>query len=145
MRCAILFLCAFLVAAAQQVRVNAQLSQESVRVGENVILSLTVEMAGGGDVEFKIPELPASLVIAGTQESTHMQYSIPGGRRRVITRELILQPTAPGTFVIPGTEVDVAGTVYRTRALTLQVSNVAAASPALPSSEAWLRVSLTPD
>ncbi len=138
-------MCTVLVGAAQQTRVNATLSQESVRVGENVVLSLTVEMSGGGDVEFKLPQLPAALVIAGTQESTHMQYSIPGGRRRIITRELILQPTSSGTFVIPGVEVDVAGTVYRTRALTLQVSNIAAASPALPSSEAWLRVSLTPE
>jgi hypothetical protein len=144
---ALILALALLLPASQQerVRVNAQLSQTTARVGETVVLSITIETAGNPDVDIAMPQLPSQLVIAGTQESTHMQYSIPGGRRRVVTRELILQPASSGTFVIPGIEIEVDGTVHRTRALTLQVSSIAAASPALPSGEAWLRVSLSPE
>jgi hypothetical protein len=138
---------ALLLLAPQQerTRVDAQLSQNSVRVGETVALALTVETPSSADIEFKLPQLPATLVIAGTQESTHMQYSIPGGRRRVVTRELLLRPTVAGTYNIPGVEIDVGGTMYRTRAVTLRVSNIAASSPVMPGSEAWLRVTLSPE
>ena len=87
---ALILALALLLPASQQerVRVNAQLSQTTARVGETVVLSITIETAGNPDVDIAMPQLPSQLVIAGTQESTHMQYSIPGGRRRVVTREL---------------------------------------------------------
>ena len=138
---------ALLLPASQQerTRASAQLSQENVRVGETVVLAIAVETPSNADIEFKLPQLPATLTIAGTQESTHMQYSIPGGRRRVVTRELMLRPASPGTYNIPAIEVVVGGTSYRTNALTLRVANIAAASPAMPVNEAWLRVTLSPE
>lgn len=138
---------ALMLPASQQdrTRVNAQLSQESTRVGETVVLAISVETPSNADVEFRLPQLPATLVVAGTQESTHMQYSIPGGRRRIIAREIVLQPRSAGTYNIPGIEVVIGGTSHRTRALVLRVSNVAAASPAMPATEAWLRVTMSPE
>ncbi len=138
---------ALLLPSVQQerTRVNAELSQPSLRIGETVVLSITVETASGADVEIKLPQLPTQIRIAGTQESTHMQYSIPGGRRRVITREIILQPAQAGRFTIPEIDVAVGGNSYRTRALTLSVTATSAASPAMPGSEAWLRVTMSPD
>jgi hypothetical protein len=84
-------------------------------------------------------------VVTGSQESTQMHFSIPGGRRRIITRELILQPMSQGRFTIPAVEVDVGGTTYRTRPVALRVTAGAMSSPTMPRDEAWLRVRMNPD
>jgi hypothetical protein len=143
---ALLVVLALLLPAQQErTRVSAQLSQETVRLGETVVLAVSVETPSNADLEFKLPPLPGNMIIAGTQESTSMQYSIPGGRRRIVTRELILQPAQAGSFTIPAIEVDVGGTAYRTRALTLRVTATSAVSPVMPGSEAWLRVTMSPE
>jgi tetratricopeptide (TPR) repeat protein len=138
---------ALLLPAVQQdrTRVSAQLSNEAVRVGEAVTLVITVETASNADIAIKPPALANSLVVTGSQESTQMHFSIPGGRRRIVTRELILQPVTQGRFTIPAIEIDVGGTVYRTRPLALRVSAGAVTSPTMPRDEAWLRVNMNPD
>ena len=138
---------ALLLPASQQerTRVSARLSQESVRAGETVVLAISVETASNADIEITMPQLPGTIVVAGTQESTQMQYSIPGGRRRIVTRELILQPAQAGNFTIPGIDIDVGGNTYRTRPLILNVSATAVNSPTIATSDAWRRVTLSPD
>ena len=118
-------LAAVLLAAPQQdrTRVQAALSQETVAVRETVVLSISVETPASGDIQIRNPALPNLLMVVGTQESSQVHYAIPGGRRRVLTRELVLQAAAPGTFNIPATEVDVGGNVYRTQPLTLRVTS----------------------
>jgi cytochrome c-type biogenesis protein CcmH/NrfG len=137
---------ALLLPAAQQdrTRVQAELSQSAVRVGETVLLAITVETPSNADIQITPPQLPRTIVVVGSQESTQMQFAIPGGRRRVVTRELVLQPASQGTFTIPAINIEVGGAAYRTRPLTLTVSGAGAANPSLASDEAWLRVSMTP-
>ena len=138
---------ALLLPAGQQdrTRVRAELSQETVRVGETVVLAITVETPSGADINIRPPQLPGTLVVVGSQESTQVHYAIPGGRRRVIVRELVLQPATQGTFTIPQITVEIGGNAYRTHSLTLSVTGSAATSPTMSAHEAWLRVSMSPD
>ncbi|HEY0671790.1 MAG TPA: BatD family protein [Longimicrobiales bacterium] len=143
----LLLLAAVLLAAPQQdrTRVRAQLSEESVRAGETVVLGILVETPSTADIHIRLPTLPNLITVIGSQESSQVQYAIPGGRRRVLTRELVLQPAAPGTFSIPAIEIDVGGTVYRTQPLTLIVSGTGAPNPSMNRSEAWLRATMSPE
>src|SRR5688572_23872123 len=138
---------ALMLPAVQQdrTRVSAQLSNDAVRVGEAVTLVITIETASNADIAIKPPQLPNSLVVTGSQESTQMQFSIPGGRRRIITRELILQPVTQGQFTIPAVVVDVGGSTYRTRPVALRVTAGSVSSPTMPTDEAWLRVRMSPE
>ena len=138
---------ALLLPAATQdrTRVHAELSQETVRMGETVVLAITVETASGADIQIRMPQLASTLPVVGSQESSQVHYTIPGGRRRVVVRELVLQPASPGTFTIPQITVEVGGTPYRTHSLTLSVTGAAAPSPAMGGDEAWLRVSMSPE
>jgi tetratricopeptide (TPR) repeat protein len=133
------------VSAYAQTRVNAALSQENVRVGETVVLAISVETSSSADVEIKLPQLANTIVVIGSQESSQIHFAIPGGRRRVVTRELMLQPASQGTFTIPAIDIEVGGVAHRTRPLTLRVTAAAVASPGMTSTEAWLRVSMSPD
>lgn len=126
-------------------RVRAELSQDAARVGETIILIISVETPSSADIEIKLPQLPSSIVVTGSQESSQLHYSIPGGRRRVLTREMALQPASQGRFQIPAIEVVVGGNRYRTQPLTFQVTGSAAANPGMASAEAWLRVDMNPD
>ncbi len=143
-----LILLAALVLGAQQqdrTRVQAALSQETVRTGEAVVLSITVETPASGDIHIYNPALPNLVVVVGTQESSQVHFAIPGGRRRVVTRELVLQPAAQGTYTIPAARIDVGGQTYQTEPLTLTVTAEAAPSPAMAADEAWLRATLAPE
>ena len=126
-------------------RVRAELSQDAARVGETIVLVISVETPSTADIEIKLPQLPSSIVVTGSQESSQLHYSIPGGRRRVLTRELALQPASQGRFQIPAIEVVVGGTRYRTQPLNFQVTGSAASNPGLENREAWLRVDMSPD
>ena len=143
----LLLLAALLLAAPQQdqTRVRAELSSTAVRAGETVVLAITVETNSSADVHIKLPALPNLLVVVGSQESSQLHYSIPGGRRRVITRELVLRPAAPGTFNFPGIDIDIGGNNYRTQPLTLTVSADAAPSPSMRADEAWLSATMAPE
>jgi tetratricopeptide (TPR) repeat protein len=138
---------ALLLASQSQdrTRVNAELSQPSVSVGATVALAITVETPSSADIDIRIPHLPNLLQIVGSQESSQLHYSIPGGRRRVVTRELVLQAAAPGTVNIPAIEISVGGNIHRTRPLVLSVTGSATPNPSVSSSEAWLRVTMSPE
>ena len=81
----------------------------------------------------------------GSQESSQLHYAIPGGRRRIVTRELVLQPQTAGTYNIPAITVSIGGTLYRTQPLTLNATASAAPSPAMSGSDAWMRVTMSPE
>jgi tetratricopeptide (TPR) repeat protein len=138
---------ALLLPATEQdrTRVSAHLTQDAVRVGEAFTLVISVETASTADIAIRLPSLPSSISVSGSQESSQMHFSIPGGRRRVVTRELILQASTQGNFTIPAVEIDVGGNTYRTRALRLQVTATAANNPTLATDEAWLRAIMSPE
>ncbi len=137
---------ALLLPAVQQdrTRVHAELSQPTARVGETVVLAITVETPSSADVQITPPRLSNLITIVGSQESTQMHFAIPGGRRRVVTRELVLQPVAEGTYSIPAIDIEVGGNAYQTRPLTLRVTGAGAPNPAMASDEAWLRATMSP-
>ncbi|HEX6063385.1 MAG TPA: hypothetical protein VFZ04_04145, partial [Longimicrobiales bacterium] len=83
----VLALALLLPAAIQdRTRVQAALSQETVRMGETVGLAITVETASGADIQIRMPQLASTLPVVGSQESSQVHYAIPGGRRRVVVR-----------------------------------------------------------
>jgi cytochrome c-type biogenesis protein CcmH/NrfG len=140
-------LCALLLAAQPQdrTRVSAELSQQTAQVGETIVLAITIETPSSADIEIRMPQLPNVVNVVGTQESTQLHYAIPGGRRRTLTREIVLQPTVEGAYEIPVIEVAVGNNLYRTRPLILRVTASAAPSPSMSSGEAWLRVTMAPE
>src|SRR5687767_8088616 len=97
---AITLLVVLLLPATQQdrTRVSASLSQSRIRVGETVVLSIAVETPSAADIHIKLPAFPSHIVVTGSQEFSQTSVSIPGGRKRVVTREIALQAGAPGTL-----------------------------------------------
>ena len=105
----------------QDVRVSASLSNPSVLTGETVVLEVRVETQGVRAVRVNVPPLPASISVVGTQDFTHDQLRVPGGRTRIVQRNMILMPGRSGKFLIPSIPIDVEGTTYRTDPLELDV------------------------
>jgi hypothetical protein len=105
----------------QDVRVTASLSSTSVLTGATVVLEVRVETPGIMPVRVNIPPLPQSISIVGTQDFTQDQVRMPGGRTRIVQRNMILLPSRSGKFLIPTIPVEVDGTTYRTAPLELDV------------------------
>lgn len=111
------------LASPQQddVRVSASLHNSSIVTGATVVVEIRAEMPGMRTVRMDIPPLPAALSIVGTQDFTHDQISMPGGRKRIVQRNLVVLAERPGTFVIPSIPIEIDGTTYRTAPLELYV------------------------
>lgn len=118
---ALLFL-TLLGAPQDSVRIWATLSASAVRVGESTVLEVNVETRGAAPEAIVVPSLPAALEVAGTSDFTQLQFSLPGGRSRLVRREVVLRARAPGQFRIPPVTVRVQGVRYQTRALPLTVA-----------------------
>lgn len=118
-----LFLLAFAIGAQDQerIRVWAEISADSIAVGDVAILKLHVETGGAAPESIELPSLPDGLDVVGTQDYSQFHFSIPGGRSRVLRREIILRARNPGRFRIPPISVRVRGTHYRTDPVTLAV------------------------
>src|SRR5687767_5465123 len=97
--CAALLLAA--VAGQEQPRLSARLSAETGRVGETILLEVSVQNTGKASVQIIVPPFPAGLAIVGTQDFSEYQFSIPGGRNRTTRREIAFQATAAGSYTIP--------------------------------------------
>jgi hypothetical protein len=112
------FLLVLLVAAAQDVRVDATVSAE--RIGVEDVLELTVSVSGGEtEGEPEIPQIPGFRV-AG--RSTSSQIQIVNGRMSS-TRAFIYQllPQKEGSFEIPPISVRAGGTTHRTDPMKVEV------------------------
>jgi hypothetical protein len=105
------------------VRVWATLSPNSIAQGETAILELNLETRGGKPEQISIPDLPPELEIIRTNDYTHLQFSLPGGRSRIIRREIVLRARAPGTFRIQPITAQVQGARYQTDELILTVTD----------------------
>lgn len=116
--------------AQDPVRVRAQLNDTEVQVGQVVAFRVEVETDGPRARIQPFASLPPGLELAGTRDSDHRQFSVPGGVRRFITREFNLRPTAPGRYQIPAVTVVVEGDRYSTEPVVLTVSAGPAAGPA---------------
>jgi hypothetical protein len=115
--------------AHDPVRVRAQLNDSEVQVGSVVAFRVEVETDGARAQIRPFATLPPGIELAGTRDSDHRQFRVPGGMRRFITREFSLRPTAPGRFQIPAVTVVVEGATYRTEPVLLTVTVGPAAGP----------------
>lgn len=153
---------ALAVAAGGQdpVRVSASLSASAVGVGETVVLDVRVETSGPAPERFEAPPLPSGLEVVGTRDYSQLQFSLPGGRTRIVRREFVIRPRAAGQYVIPPAVVRVQGKEYSTRPQRLLVTAAGrsgagggppapgtrtAAPPAGPDGEVILLARVVPD
>lgn len=136
---------ALLVTPQDPVRVTATLSASRVDVGASTILRIAVETDGAAPTDIVVPSLPAGLEVISTSDFTQTQITIPGGRTRVIRREVTIVPTRPGAYRIPSVTVIIDGRTYRTAPLDLIVfagpsgAGPGPAAPAGTSLHMWVR------
>src|SRR5262245_58071855 len=97
----IALLAATLLATQQQNTpvVSAELEPPNARVGEAVILRVSVRTRGGSSPDIQPPTLPSVLDIVSTSDFTEMSLGT-GGRSSTMRREWLLMPSSPGSFVI---------------------------------------------
>jgi BatD DUF11 like domain len=131
----------------EPVKVSATLTSTRVRVGETAVLQIHIETQGATPESIELPDLPPALAIASTQDFSQLQISYPGGRSRVIRRDLVLQASAAGQYLIGAVDVTIDGRQYRTRPLTLLVlpARPGEQPAAGPTDEVELRAWLEPD
>ena len=137
-----------LALATQQTpaRVAAELSADRARVGEEVVLEVTVETSGETPEAVLMPSLPRGIDAVSSRDFSSVQFSFPGGRSRLLRREIVLRPLRTGVFEIQPFTVRVGGRAYRTRPLKLTVTGGALAQPLrAPNDEVVLRAAVTPD
>jgi oxygen tolerance protein BatD/SH3 domain-containing protein len=138
-------LTALLLATQQQGTpvVSAELEPSNARVGEAVILRVSVQTRGGSSPDIQPPTLPAGLDIVSTSDFTEVSLGT-GGRSSTTRREWLLMPSSSGSFVIAPIQITIGRRAYRTQALRLQVS---AAGPdvSAPDDDARVTVHMEPD
>jgi hypothetical protein len=112
--------------ARAEIQVEAQLDRESVALGEQV--TLTVSIHGSGDANRpELPDLPDFRVFAA---GSSRNFSFVNGRMASATvHSYILSPKREGTFEIPPIAVVDGGTRVTSRALTLTVGPAAPSPP----------------
>jgi TolA-binding protein len=135
-----------LLAVQEPVKVGASLSANRIRVGETTVLQVSVETRGDNAESIELPELPAALAIATTQDFSQLQITYPGGRSRVMRRDIVLEASAAGEYRIGTVAVRVQGRTYTTRPLTLLVLPARPGERLVPGgSDVRLRAWLEPD
>lgn len=132
--------------AQEPVKVGATLSSNRIRVGETTVLQVSVETRGETAESIELPELPPALAVATTQDFSQLQITYPGGRSRVMRRDVVLEASAAGEYRIGTVDVRVDGRTYATRPLTLLVLPARRGERSAPGeSQVQLRAWLEPD
>src|SRR5690606_2385307 len=95
MRAATLGLLAVLSAAGaafaqDHVRVWSTLSARAVPIGGTTVLELHIETSGAAPQRIEAPALPPEVEVVGTRDYSQIRFSLPGGRTRLVRRELVL-------------------------------------------------------
>jgi tetratricopeptide (TPR) repeat protein len=131
MKLAALLVGLVVLAPQRDVRVHATIEPATVPIGGRATLSIVAE-TNGPIAQIRMPTLPPGLEILSSQDFTELRFSVPGGRRRVTRRDLVILVRAAGQFEIPPVVVLVDGGEYRTRAVLLNGGG-AVATPAPPA------------
>src|SRR5215211_3507081 len=115
----VLLLYALCLAAGAQdpVRATASLSASQITVGLSTTLHINVETPGDTPDDIRMPTLAPELEVLGTGDYSQTRISVPGGRTRVIRRDVILSARQPGVYRIPPVQVRVRGKTYYTTPL----------------------------
>jgi hypothetical protein len=108
--------------------VTASVDRTRITVGDQVILTVEVRVAGGQSPQFELPPLEGFSVL-GTREAAEVSLQGVDGLTRTAVRALTLQAERPGRLVIGPVRVRVGDRVAATEALTIVVDSAAAFSP----------------
>jgi hypothetical protein len=107
-------------AAAAHAQISTELSEQAIAVGERVSLLITIDHEEPADVDVPALSFAGVRVVEGP---TIRPVSIltSTGRERAVEVRFVLEATAAGRYVLPPTEVRVAGQSYLTmpRLLTI--------------------------
>jgi hypothetical protein len=101
---------------------TAELIPRTARVGEAVILRVSVQSRGNASPRVQMPTLHPDLHVVGTQDFTETSFG-SGSRLTTTRREFVLLPQAAGTFSIPAIRVTMERRVLRTEPMTLQITD----------------------
>jgi hypothetical protein len=105
--------------ALQQVQVEAVIDRDRVRLGETVVLTITVEATGNEPVQILNPSALGLEILGSIDQS---DVSIRDGiATRTITRELRLRANAAGTARIGATTVRAGESVAQTQMISVTV------------------------
>jgi tetratricopeptide (TPR) repeat protein len=110
------------VALAQQqpVEVGMSLNRPTARVGETVLLTVTVRAPGLYSPEIENPQFSGLEIVSQSDRST-FRYSPSVGSVREFTRVYTLAVNSPGDRAIPPVRIVVDGVEYETEAISLTV------------------------
>lgn len=132
---AILLVMAAPLILAQDVQVTATVGSDVVGIDDQFQLTVTVSGKDSGDAENpRLPRLNGLKIVGGPNISTQFQW-INGRTSSSKSYIYILLPEKEGQFTIDPIEVRVGGKIYKTEAISVQVTSVAPrrAQPRLPS------------
>jgi len=105
----------------EPVRFWASLSQRSLEVGERVRLELHFESQRERPDQIETPPIPPGLELVSVNEYNQYTFSLPGGRRQLFRRELVLRALEVGEHTIPPARAWHEGEEYQTEELLLEV------------------------
>lgn len=149
MRLGLLALLSLLAGQAGEVEIDAALNRHVARVGETVLLTVTIRAPGVYSPEIEDPRLPGFEVLATADRSTFRFTSL--GALREFSREYTLRVQRPGPLTVPPITISVDGTLYESEALRLTVEDEslgAQVPPGLtprPEEEVAVRLWFEPD
>ena len=110
----------FALASAAHAQIATELSEQAIAVGERISFLITIDHEEAADVDVAPLSLPGVRVVEGP---TIRPVSIltATGRQRAVEVRFVLEATDAGRYVLPPTEVRVAGQSYLTtpRLLTI--------------------------
>ncbi len=105
------------------VQVTASLNRSTAKVGETVVLTVTLRAPGLRSPEIEDPGFVGFEVLSSTDRSTFRYSAIVGGAVREFSREYTLRALQAGEFTIPPVRIAVESDLYETEALSLFVES----------------------
>jgi tetratricopeptide (TPR) repeat protein len=122
-RLLLVLLLPLMIQQEEDVEVTASLNRSRAKVGETVVLSVTLRAPGLRSPEIEDPRLEGLEVVSSTDRSTFRYSTVVGGAVREFSREYTLRALQPGELTIPPVRIAVGSDLYETEALSLRVES----------------------
>lgn len=103
-----------------EVQIEADLNRTVARVGETILLTVSVRAPGIYSPEIEDPQFDGFELLATSDRST-FRFTTAVGALREFTREYILRVEQPGRLTIPPVSISIDDVLYETEALQLNV------------------------
>ncbi len=104
-------------------QVSASLNRSTAKVGETVVLTVTLRAPGLRSPEIEDPRLVGFEVVSTTDRSTFRYSALVGGAVREFSREYTLRALEAGEFTIPPVRIAVEDELFETEALGLLIES----------------------